>query len=557
MKTSLTVLLLVCIAGAQEPAPSGEITIKSYTKLVQVPVVVTDRKGLAVRGLTQGDFELFENGKKVRISTFQSPAEAALATAAVTGSGAREVSPGIYTNAGTADTTRPTIIFVIDAVNTPFLAQVQARKELLKLLAGSIPPDTQLSLMMVTRQGLRVVHEHTRDSQVLIEALKRVTQGSDAIDSSVTAPSTDSGGSQATPGALGPPASTETAQVLRDMILGPVEFADLRRSTYSDLTLQSLRQIAQRFSGVPGRKSLLWAAGNFPFYGDDRTSINSSDIDGRYVGTFELLNDASISVYPVDAGGLVPLYEVTPWNTGKQNPATFRNYRTPGGELIGGRGDTALGQLNTTPDPVDMMKAIAELTGGTAYYRTNDLANMLRKAIGDSSDFYTLGYYLPGGGDAKPGRRELRVTVPGKDVKVRSRTRVFVTRDSFSPREEIAAALRSPLPAVSLPLQVKWDASPAASPFIISIDPKTVELAEPTGRLDLTVVVQARTAEGKIVSQLDKTLSGNIANAAEFKTHPFEYRDALAEFSGPATVRFVVRDNNSGRVGSVIVEVGR
>lgn len=521
-------------------------TIRSHTRLVEVPTVVTDKSGRPVLNLERGDFQLFENGKKVEISTFSASGQDQYPAVLSPG----PAMPGVFTNAGAAND-RPITILVIDATNTPFLAQMQARRELLRLLAEGIPPGTQFSLLMITKSGLRVLHEYTTDTEVLIEALKRVNQGSDAIES-------DTGSSLSRQGTISQDSVTALAtstskRIMEDVLAGGFQFQDIRRSVSADLTLQCLRQIADHFSGVPGRKSLLWAAANFPFFGDDRTSINSTDIAGRYLNTFERLNNANIVIYPVDAAGLIQ--NRTPSLDETLRPPKNEGMQGPGAQILGGEGDTGLGRINEAPNRVDTMKTVADLTGGTAFYGSNDLAGMLRKAVGESDAYYTLGYYLADGVDAKPGRRELKVMVSRKDVKVRSRTRLIVTRETFTPREEINAALRSPMQAANLPLRVKWDAKSPESPFLLSVDPKTIELSEPLNRLDLTVVVEARTPEGNVVSQLDKRLSGNIAKLDEFLGRPFEYRDALAQFKSPATVRFVVRDNNSGRIGSVIVEL--
>ncbi len=66
MRATLLQCLLCMVAAAQTP----EATFKSGVSLVQVPVVVRDRDGHAVRDLTQGDFEIFDNGKRQDIASF-------------------------------------------------------------------------------------------------------------------------------------------------------------------------------------------------------------------------------------------------------------------------------------------------------------------------------------------------------------------------------------------------------------------------------------------------------------------------------------------------------
>src|SRR5258707_11004945 len=56
--------------AAQEPEKPGTPTIHVSTELVLVNVVARDKKGSPVRDLKQGDFTLYEDGKKQQISTF-------------------------------------------------------------------------------------------------------------------------------------------------------------------------------------------------------------------------------------------------------------------------------------------------------------------------------------------------------------------------------------------------------------------------------------------------------------------------------------------------------
>ena len=56
------------LASGQRPAP-----FSVGTNLVVVPVVAVDKKGASVGGLTQEDFQIFEDGKPVEIQTFLAP----------------------------------------------------------------------------------------------------------------------------------------------------------------------------------------------------------------------------------------------------------------------------------------------------------------------------------------------------------------------------------------------------------------------------------------------------------------------------------------------------
>ncbi len=76
-------------------------------------------------------------------------------------------------------------------------------------------------------------------------------------------------------------------------------------------TLGAFQQIAHQLSGIPGRKSLFWITGSFPFDIDETSgSISVGTPFDAYQRTMQLLNDANVSLYPVDARGVVVVGEM-------------------------------------------------------------------------------------------------------------------------------------------------------------------------------------------------------------------------------------------------------
>src|SRR5215472_16538240 len=57
--------------GAPSAQDEARVEFRTHTILVQVPAVVTDKWGKHVRGLTQADFTIQENGKPVKVEHFE------------------------------------------------------------------------------------------------------------------------------------------------------------------------------------------------------------------------------------------------------------------------------------------------------------------------------------------------------------------------------------------------------------------------------------------------------------------------------------------------------
>src|SRR6202030_2356136 len=107
-------------AQSQIPSPSktkqSRSVIHSNSRLVVLDVVVTDKAGHPITGLTKDDFEVLEDGKPQVIANFE-PADAHFDNAAMSPASV-DVKEAPATLAA-AD--RPETILVLDELNTSFV----------------------------------------------------------------------------------------------------------------------------------------------------------------------------------------------------------------------------------------------------------------------------------------------------------------------------------------------------------------------------------------------------------------------------------------------------
>ena len=99
----VVVLLSIAVGlGGQQTTPPPAPVFRSTVNLILVDVVVRDRKGAVVTGLTSDDFQLLEDGKPQQILTFAfeqisgtaRPIERASVLAGASAGGTVRVSPG-------------------------------------------------------------------------------------------------------------------------------------------------------------------------------------------------------------------------------------------------------------------------------------------------------------------------------------------------------------------------------------------------------------------------------------------------------------------------------
>lgn len=157
---ALIPLLLTASLWAQSPAtpPAEPLVLRSTTRLVQVSVVVHDRKGQPVADLKKEDFSITEKGKPQNLQFFSVESSKALPS----GQG-EKLGAGWHSNALAKREGAPNSVTVvlIDALNTKLSDQVYVREQVLKFL-GTIQPQDRVAIYTLGT-SLRVLHDFTND----------------------------------------------------------------------------------------------------------------------------------------------------------------------------------------------------------------------------------------------------------------------------------------------------------------------------------------------------------------------------------------------------------
>jgi VWFA-related protein len=566
---TLLAAFAICASSFAKDKENAEVKFTSQTELVLIPTIVTDKAGAHISGLKKEDFTVLENGSARQISTFEEITSTPNLLS-------RPTKPDEFSNAVTGGgSTRRVTLMVLDLLNTGFTDQAFARKELLKYLSESVDRHEPTGLYTLDRTGIHVVHDFTTDPGVLVAALRKVRgdasqmvdtpedmeamTGTATPEGSAGADSTG-GGSGGKPGSASAMASAvqqEAARMqamLEDSVLNFQSFQQRLAITY---TLEAMQQVAQSLAGFPGRKSLIWAGGGFPFSVSDNTMHlapagrdSLSDVLPLYERTWQLLNDAQIALYPIDVKGLTS-------NMPSASIAVPNNPNHPGAFTR----SASWRQLDTQAT----LETFAAATGGRPYFNSNDLVKGFRQSVTDSAQYYMIGYYLDRS-NTKSGWRKLAVKVKREHVEVRTRTGFFVTNATVNPEvsrdSDLAAALKSPLDYSALSLVARWDevqpsqeAGKKSVRYEVHVAPAAdlIDVAD-NNHVALDFVAVARTPTGQQVERpsgkkVDVHPTGE--QLAAIKQKGIGYRGSLELAPGEYSVRIVVRDSLSGRIGSV------
>jgi hypothetical protein len=274
-----------------------------------------------------------------------------------------------------------------------------------------------------------------------------------------------------------------------------------------------------------------------------------------YERTMGALAEAQISVYPVDVRGLV--------NT------------NPIGEASRSGVPTAR-QINNRAwlqqSSIDSLNEFADMTGGKAFYNTNDLAASFKRAADDASSYYLLGYYssyylLGYYLDARndhAGWRQLKVKVDKKDTEVRARKGIFVTNATvhaqLSRNSDMNYALSTPVDGTGVPITVEWagvvgDGEKKKAVFMARMPPNVLTIDPATqNKIDFEFATVAWSdKDHKQASSTAQNFAKVLPDAqlASIRASGVSFKNSIELAPGKYTVRFVVRDNFTGKVGSV------
>lgn len=543
------------------PAPQEQPVLRVSIRLVQVNVVVETRDGRPVTGLTVDDFSLWDSGRPQKISFFSVQSSQSLPKALP------PLPSGTFTNRLEEHAGAPASVTVIllDGLNTHFEDQAYAKKQIIKFLE-QIQPKDHVALYTLG-PNLRVLHDFTTDSESLVAALQSYAgKESHEVEASEPAPEPVAV-TVITPNVGNAPTQSSTS--LTPITVGLEDYLRQTQQQSADWysmdrtlrTLDALKTIARRLSHIPGRKNLIWVSSSFPFTIGSGTANAQNVVRGqRSFGpeierAEQLLNDANLAVYPVDARGLVGTFGV---NTNLSASRSVSARQPSSNPTIEG-----LGQLTPT---IDTMEELAGETGGRAFYGTNDIMGSIRRALDDSTLTYTLGYYPA---DTKwDGKfHELKVRVRHSGAKVLCRRGYFaVPEGKLGGQEEEKAMLEAaaePLDATAIGLTVQESAPSQQNvlPVTVGIDTHNITLVQVRGRwtgsLDLLFAQMGST--GQVLNGLSQPIHLHLTDDEYHRIleQGLSISGRLQLVSGVDKLRVVAFDQSSNAIGSVTVPLGR
>lgn len=543
-------------SAALQPAEAGD-TLRVTTRMVVVDVVAVDKKGQPVNDLEASDFALREDGHEQAISTFnfQKPGLPKAATADPPGRDSGPLPPNMFRNLPKYQASGALNVILIDALNSTLPHQAYVRDEMVHFLE-KLPQGQPIAIYALGRK-LRLLEDFTTD----LTELKKVVGSFKGQKSHLMS---NAAGAPETPLVQGMAAQTleSMAPQLAKQIEGFTQesLAD-QAGMRVQATLAALNLLARTLAGYPGRKNLIWISESIPMMivpDLHKISRENRDFSDQLAITANLLTDAQIAVYPIDARGLVTSSFYDPANNVGGQAAV-------GGAVARSEGALAEELLNAHSS----MEDVAAKTGGKAYFNHNDIAGAVRRDIEDGGTYYSLGYY-PANKDWNSQFRKIQIVSKRPGIKLRYRQGYFaVDRADYMKRHpqqrdlELDLALNPDSPeATALQFQATVaPPSPENGNHLLvnyAIDPREIGFARGDDGLEhASVECAARVFAARNVETPVKSLGARAEPALEPDVYDrinrtfFPCHLTLDLEPGDYLLRLAVRDNATGHIGAV------
>jgi VWFA-related protein len=514
---------------------------------ILVDVVVTDRDGNYVRNLTLDDFELYEDGKPVKIDSLD---EYQMFDMQATDF--QQMSPDeMYLKQPPRN-----IIIFFDMLYSSSYGIKRAVEMAEKFVLDRLQPGDYI-MVLAYKNSLITVQPFTSDKTKVIEAMRKVGLSTSRNLAYAEAPAGTAPAIE--PGLSENQLFSETEEMGARILEAEADhqFAVHNASSY----LRSMEALAKTLKYYAGRKTMILLSEGLNYdlldpsdrnqerFGPLQRQQSEEPMVGvrpgvslmpDYKDMVEVLNDAKVSLYTVNVGGLKTVGDAT-----QQYGAMD--------QLSGGQ--DVRPELTALSKRQEFLSGVAVDTGGRAYYNTNNILKLLNQVEVDVSNYYILGYrseFDP----IKSKYRNIKVKAKNPAYRVLHRKGFFTPRpfasldaderdlhltEGFLTRNEIN----------DLEADVGYQfirVSPDSMRACICITVPTERMEIDKGKISLEILASNIDSEGKIFSSVHKEYEISGVENAGLAGRGLRVVETLDSVKGVNKVRIALRDNNTGKL---------
>jgi len=504
--------------------------LKMNGELVLTNVVARDAKtGEVVQGLKQSDFSISENGKQQRIDTFDfesvdkaTPLNEATVSglaAGVSGNGSKAV---VVAKPEELRNHRLIVMFFdLTSMQPEDLDRsVLAAEDFLK---QKMQPADLVALVSLG-DTLKVDQDFTADKNALISEVG-VYNGTEGQG-------------------FGQGATANSNQVEDTTGYTPDE------SEYNDINtdreLFALRAVAKSLEKITEKKSLLYFSGGISRDGIENQASLRSAVNAAV--------RANLAIYSVDTRGLQAISPLGDASTGSLRGT---------GAYSGG---ALLNNMNANFATQEVMATLSSDTGGKAFFDSNDFAPAFAQVERDTSAYYAIGFHSTNPlRDGKYRKLTIKINRPG--VKLEYRPGYYAPADfqhsGHEDRErELEEQLASDLPATDMALYMdamyfRLDENRFFVPVSLIVPGSQIPFVKggDKDKATLDIIGSVIDEVKRPIGHARETVKLNLDPSVQARQKNIQYTTSFNLPPGKYQMKFVVRENQTGRMGSFEAEI--
>jgi VWFA-related protein len=540
------VALAASLAAQSQQVPASQAsqqtpTFKAQVEFVEVDALVTDQQGNFVRDLTKDDFQVFEDGKRQTISTF-SLVDIPIERFDRPLFSPRPIERDVQSNERPFD--GRVYVMILDDLHVAPQRTARVRTAARQFIEQRLGAN---DLMAVIFTGGRAqdAQEFTSNKRLLLNAVDKFT--GQKLESAVIA------------------RNNEYFRQRDTGLAGRVDDPDEQERVFKiRSTLTSLRQVADWFGGVHGRrKTMLFFSEGIDYdltdiiRGYDAPQSAASTINADIQDAVAATARSNVSIYSIDPRGLTDGSEDT------IGVGQFADTDDP----IAGRGIGQSGLANELRVSQDSLRQLSDQSGGFAAVNRNDFSSAFERIVRDNSSYYVLAYYPPSEKrDGKFHRIEVRV-VDRPGLIVRSRRGYNAPRGKPAPvntktggmPQDLFDAINSPLQVSGLTMRVFAAPFKGAQPnssVLVGLELLGRDLSlETNSKVDISYM--AVDTKAKIFGARTDTITMNLRPDTKTRVEQSGFRvlNRLELPPGRYQLRLAARDMTKATIGSVIYDL--
>ena len=507
----------------------NDVLFKSSTQLVIETVVVKDKSGKPIEGLTAKDFNITEDGVAQTIKSFEfqkvveqrepivePPRAQPFARLTQT-----QISPEQPGTTKYRDHRLLALYFDLTAMQLP--DQVRALTAAQKFVRTSMTSADLMAIMTFSGGGVRVLLDFTSDKARLEATILTLIVGEDE---------------NAPPA----PADPNGADVGSAFGQDDGEFNVFN----TDRQLSALQTAAKMLGQLSEKKSLIYFASGL--------RLNGVDNQAQLNATINAAVRAGVSFWPVDARGLMaeaPMGDAT-----KGSPGGIGMYT----------GAAAMQGASSFQRSQDTLYTLAADTGGKAMLNTNDLAAGIIQAQKSVTSYYILGYYTTNENLDGKFRRVKISMANGLQASLDYRQGYYAGKQfnkfTVADKErqlEDALMLGDPITELTIAMETGYFQLNRAEyyvPLIVKIPGRELALARKGGaeRTRIDFIGEIKDEFGSTIQNVRDKVDIKLSDstASELTLRPIQYDTGFTLLPGKYVLKFLARDSETGRIGTYI-----